>query len=103
MRLLPARRTHGCGATAPGTSDTEERKSRVDHEQQATKPVDANFMTLHHRFQLPAATAALGAGLVSAQLFMARLDLGPYLNQARCVPWSGVAMVVGSGLQRLVS
>lgn len=88
---------------APGTSDTNERKSHVDDEQQATKPVDANLMTHRHRFHLPAATAALGARLVSAQLFVARLDLGPYLNQARCVPWSGVTMVVGSGLQRLVS
>jgi hypothetical protein len=41
--------------------------------------------------------------LASAQLFVSRLDLGPYLNQARSVPWSGVAMVLGSGLQRLVS
>jgi hypothetical protein len=53
--------------------------------------------------RLRRATAALGAPLASAQLVVSRLDLGPYLNQARSVPWSGVAMVVGSGLQRLVS
>ena len=60
-------------------------------------------MTNHDRSHLRTATAALGARLAPAQLFVARLDLGPYLNQARSVPWSGVAMVVGSSLQRLVS
>ena len=60
-------------------------------------------MTSHDRPHLRAATAALGARLAPAQLFVVRLDLGPYLNQARSVPWSGVAMVVGSSLQRLIS
>jgi hypothetical protein len=36
-------------------------------------------------------------------LSLARLGLGPFLNQARAVPWNGLAMVVGSSLQRLVS
>ncbi|EYD74284.1 hypothetical protein Rumeso_04148 [Rubellimicrobium mesophilum DSM 19309] len=53
--------------------------------------------------RLHAATALACASLASAQLFVSRLDLGPYLNQARSVPWSGLAMVVGSSLQRLAA
>ncbi len=60
-------------------------------------------MILRAPCKLHAATAALGARFASAQLLVSRLDLGPYLNQARSVPWSGLAMVVGSSLQRLVS
>ena len=60
-------------------------------------------MTHDDPSKLHTATAALSAHMASAQLFVARLDLGPYLNQARSVPWSGVAMVLGSSLQRLVS
>lgn len=60
-------------------------------------------MTNHASLHLHATTAALGARLASLHLAMSRLDLGPYLNQARSVPWNGLGMVVGSGLQRLVS
>ena len=57
----------------------------------------------HPALHLHAAVAALGAKLAPMQLHVSRLDLGPYLNQARSVPWSGVAMVLGSSLQRLAS
>lgn len=57
----------------------------------------------HPALRLHAATAALGARLAPLPLLVSRLDLGPYLNQARSVPWSGVAMVLGSNLQRLAS
>jgi hypothetical protein len=60
-------------------------------------------MPHHHPFDLHAATAAFGARLASAQLFVARLDLAPYINQARSVPWNGLAMAVSSSLQRLAS
>lgn len=60
-------------------------------------------MTDHLPSKLREVIVALGARLASAQLHLSRLDLGPYLSQARSVPWSGLAMVVGSGFQRLVS
>ena len=60
-------------------------------------------MTSYDRSHLRAATAALGARLAPVQLFVARLDLGPYINQARSVPWNGLATVVSSSLQRLAS
>ena len=60
-------------------------------------------MIPHDPLHFHAATAALGARLASAQLLVSRLDLGPYRNQARSIPWSGVGMAVGSSLQRLVS
>lgn len=60
-------------------------------------------MTTHALSKLRASAAALGARLALAQLVVSRLDLQPYLNQARSIPWSGLAMVVGSSLQRLVS
>lgn len=60
-------------------------------------------MTDNDPYKLYAVSAFLASRLASAQLLVSRLDLGPFLNQARSVPWSGLAMVVSSSLQRLVS
>lgn len=81
----------------------EGRSGRDDDEQQQTLAAKPAPMTHVDLSRLHGATAALGARLASVQLLVSRLDLQPYLNQARSIPWSGLAMVVGSNLQRLVS
>lgn len=61
------------------------------------------MMTNNDPYSFPAVGTSLASHVASAQLLVSRLDLGPFLNQARSVPWSGIAMVVSSSLQRLVN
>lgn len=61
------------------------------------------MMTNNDRHGFPAVGASFASQLVSAQLLLSRLNPGPFLNQARSVPWSGLAMVMSSSLQRLGS
>jgi hypothetical protein len=62
------------------------RKDRIDDEQQLTLADKAAPMTYNGPRKLHEAKAALRARFASTQLLVSKVDLGPYLNQARSVP-----------------
>lgn len=93
---------HGCSLLDSCIGATQGARTATTS---GARPWQVRLVRMTHGdpFKLHAAAAFLGARLVSARVMTLRVDLGPYLNQARSVPWSGVLMVLGSSLQRLAT